>query len=177
VAEQQAAENLELRELGPEDRVKGLSLGGKEYLNLAIFLQKDARRHHNENASKTYVFVNGKQVVGYISVSCGLIQLGQPPAGLEGYVYKEYPAVRIGKLAVDTAYRGRKPGLGKQLVALVVALVTTKVMPHVGCRFIMVDSHQSAVPFYEKQGFRLLDTEENKARRTPMMFLDVGKLA
>jgi hypothetical protein len=59
---------------------------------------------------------------------------------------------------------------------LAIALVTEKVMPYVGCRFLIVDSHTSAVDFYKARGFTLLDTEENKASAHPMMFLDVGKL-
>lgn len=166
---------VEIRELHPDDICKRLSLGHKQYLNLGLFLERDAKRHHAENASKTYVGVNSKgRVVAYISLSCGLIDLGKPPDGLQGYIYKSYPAVRIGKLAVETPYR--EHGLGKRLVNLAIAIVTEKIMPNVGCRFLIVDSHTSAVEFYRKRGFVLLDTEENRASEHPMMFMDVGKL-
>ena len=49
-------------------------------------------------------------------------------------------------------------------------------MPHVGCRFLTVDSKQQSIKFYEKRGFRLLDTEHNKQQENPVMFIDLAKL-
>jgi hypothetical protein len=63
------------------------------------------------------------------------------------------------------------------LVALAVAIVTDRIMPNVGCRFVIVDSHKDAVEFYKGRGFTLLDTEANKDAAHPLMFLDVGKLS
>ena len=172
-------EAFELRELSPDDKCRGFFLGndpGDEvYLPLTIFLQKSAKLFHTQNAAKTYVFVKGNKATAYITLSCSQIILDKPPDGLDTYRYKEYPAIKIGKLAVDKHYRDSD--LGSQLVSLAVAIVTEKVMPHVGCRFLIVDSHKSAVGFYRKRGFSLLETEENKASDNPLMFLDVGKLA
>jgi len=40
---------------------------------------------------------------------------------------------------------------------------------HVGCRFVVVDAKQSAVKFYERLVFTLLDTTANKASDQPVM--------
>src|SRR5205814_631983 len=100
-------------------------------------------------------------------------QLDKPPVGLDGYRYP-FPAIKIAKLAVNEAHRGRK--LGYQLVSLALAVAKEKVLPHVGCRFLAVDSHPAAIPFYEKCGFRLLDTDTNRDSKNPLMFVDLGKL-
>jgi hypothetical protein len=49
--------------------------------------------------------------------------------------------------------------------------------PAVGCRFVIVDSKKSSVGFYEKQGFTLIDTKENRGRSEPVMFIDLHKAA
>lgn len=168
------SEAFELRELSPEDKCSGLSLGDKAFLPLVMFLKKDAKAHHQENVSKSYVFVDPtKKVVGYITLVCSQIQLDKPPAGLETYRY-EFPAIKIAKLAVNTGHR--KKELGRNLVALAIAIAKTKVLPHVGCRFLAVDSHPQAIPFYTNCGLRLLETDANKALPNPLMFLDLGKL-
>ena len=156
------------------DKSRGFFLVEDVYLPLTMFLQKSAKTFHKHNAAKTYVFAVGNKIKAYISLNCSQIVLDRPPDGLDEYRHKEYPAVKIGKLAVDTHYRG--VDLGSKLVSLAVAIVKEKVMPQVGCRFLIVDSHKTAVDFYQKQGFSLLDTEENKSRENPIMFLDIRRI-
>jgi hypothetical protein len=43
-----------------------------------------------------------------------------------------------------------------------------------GCRFVVVDAKTPSVAFYEKCGFRLIDTAENRGRPEPVMFLDLN---
>ena len=168
-------EALTLREISPDDKVSGLSLGDKAFLPLVMFLKKDARTHHVENLSKTYVFANPEgKVVAYITIVCSQIELATPPEGLANYRYP-YPAIKIAKLAVNEKHRKLK--LGYKLVSLALALSKERVLPHVGCRFLAVDSHPDAITFYEKCGFRLLDTEANRQLKNPLMFVDLGKLS
>lgn len=54
-------------------------------------------------------------------------------------------------------------------------MVKDATAPNVGCRFIVVDSKQPAVKFYERLGFTLLDTAANKASEQPMMYPDILK--
>src|SRR5581483_2193443 len=180
MAEEAAAQPaaVQLREIGSDDVVRRFRMetldGGNPYLPLTIFLQRDAKKHNSMNVAKTYVGLDGQRVIGYISISCSQIALEAPLAQeLAGYPY-EFPAVKIGKLAVD--HRHRKLGLGGQLVDFAVAIVKNEIEPKVSCRFIIVDAHKLAVEFYQKKGFTLLDTEKNKARPAPLMFLDIGKL-
>lgn len=59
---------------------------------------------------------------------------------------------------------------------LTVALAADHIGNSVGCRFLIADAKASAIRFYEVQGFTLLDTEENRNRTEPVMFLDLNKL-
>jgi GNAT superfamily N-acetyltransferase len=177
VATAAASQDVVLREIGPEDSVSGLSLGDQEFTPLKTFLRKHARRYHKECLAKTYVFVTQakpEKIVAYISLICSQIEASYGQPEVEEYEYGDLPAVKVARLAVDSRNRGQD--LGSKLVAVATAIAKDNVMPHVGCRFLVVDSKKGSVKFYEKCGFRLLDTPNNKKRSSPVMFLDLWKL-
>lgn len=172
-----ASQDVVFREIRPDDSVSGLSLGDAEFTPLKAFLRKCARRYHTECLAKTYVYVttdDRPKVVGYISLICSQIEIDGGHPAVEDYEYKDIPAVKVARLAVDHRFRGN--ALGKKLVSVAVALAKEQVMPHVGCRFLVVDSKKGSVDFYKKRGFTLLDTENNKRRASPVMFMDLWKL-
>ena len=168
---------LILREISPDDSVSGLSLGDDALLPLKIFLRKHARRYHTQNTGKTYVLVydkNPRQVVAYVTLICSQVlteSVGRPD-GLDGYAHDDFPAIKIARLAVDYRHRGKD--LGKTLVDWSVGVASGRVMPHVGCRFLIVDSKHGSVGFYKKQGFQLVNTQHDLEH--PLMYLDIGKL-
>lgn len=94
---------------------------------------------------------------------------------VEDYSYSSFPAVKIARLLVDSRYRGAPYGLGRLLVSLALGITKDEVCPAVGCRFVMVDAKKESVKFYEKCGFRALNTDENKERDIPVMFIDLLK--
>lgn len=114
------------------------------------------------------------KIVAYVSLICSQIEVDGGHPEVMDYEYKDLPAVKVARLAVDHRFRGKD--LGSKLVAVAVALAKTHVMPHVGCRFLTVDSKQESVEFYRKMGFTLLDTPTNRKRDFPVMFLDLWKL-
>lgn len=169
---------LFLREIQLSDNTKKLSLGDENFVPLKIFLEKDAWQFHEENISKTFVLVDsihpGARIHGYVSLTCNAIELedGQKPTNpVRANTYPAYPAVKIVRLAVDKTIRGH--GYGKQLLDFAIAHVTDKVMPNVGCRFLIVDSKQESIKFYEKSGFILVNSEDNRTAENPMMFIDL----
>jgi len=88
--------------------------------------------------------------------------------------YEHCPAVKIARLAVDSRFSKR--GIGKLLVEFSLGIVLDEVCPRVGCRFVVADAKKDAVEYYaDKCGFTLLDTDENRARDAPIMFVDLLK--
>jgi GNAT superfamily N-acetyltransferase len=169
-----------LREISPDDSVSGLSLGAEAFVPLKTYLAQHAKRYHRQNAGKTYVFVHRDKplkVVAYITLVCSYIKVGKRkgPVGVGVYDYPDFPAIKIARLAVDR--RHREHGLGTQLFDWALAVSTIRVMPHVGCRFLVVDSKQESVGWYTKRGFTMLDTAKNRKQQNPVMFIDIGKLA
>ena len=81
---------------------------------------------------------------------------------------RSYPAVKIGRLAVNEFYSGE--GIGTFILDNIkYAFANVK---RLGCRFITVDALSTAVTFYEKNGFRFF-TEQDKYDETRLMFFDL----
>lgn len=81
---------------------------------------------------------------------------------------KEYPAVKIGRLAVSKDYSGHH--IGKTILLQIKHMFAT--MRRSACRFITVDAYAVAVPFYEKCGFMFL-SEKDKNAKTRSMYFDL----
>lgn len=84
---------------------------------------------------------------------------------------RSYPAVKLCRLGVANQLRGT--GMGSILLSLVEFLCTHD--NRFGCRFVTVDAYQSAVPFYEKNGF-LLMTNRDMGSFTRMMYFDLAHI-
>lgn len=180
---------LEIRQIEPGDKLTGLSLGDEAFRALKTFLSRDARSYHNRNLARTYAaFVDGvasrkdptppKKLIAYVTLVCGEVTVDSEDGRLiedEGveYRYKHYPALKIARLAVDRRYWGND--IGSALVSLALGIAKDIICPAVGCRFAVVDSKQKSIAFYSKQGFTFLDTNENRARSEPIMFIDLWK--
>ncbi len=171
-------ENIEYiyRQLNQDDQVRKLSHGDNKYLPLWVYLENNAKNHHLNNLSKTYVCVTPPRcVVAYITILCSQIELsGEGILENAKNFHFPYPAVKIAKLCVKDGLRGT--GIGKSLVKIAIATAKENVSKNVGCRFVVVDSHQDAIQFYKECGFNLVNSPENITKQEPIMFLDIGKL-
>ena len=79
-----------------------------------------------------------------------------------------YPALKIGRLAVDKRYE--KKGIGTYLLHSVIGKALLLSLD-LGCRYITVNAKRNAIPFYERNGFLMLKRQEK--RREPTMSLDL----
>ena len=72
---------------------------------------------------------------------------------------KEYPAVKIGRIAVSKEYAGMQ--IGKMILLQIKHVFST--MRRSACRFLTVDAYAAAVPFYEKCGFMFLSEKDRNS--------------
>jgi GNAT superfamily N-acetyltransferase len=124
-------------------------------------------RHH---VGVTYVAVEEGDVLGYLTVAPGGIEIDDLPAAVQrGLPRYPLPVLRLARLAVDARIRGR--GLGERLLrfALDLALAMTE---DYGCVGVVVDAKPGAEGFYARHGFRAIDVVEGlsdaRPRPTPM---------
>lgn len=103
-------------------------------------------------SARTFVVCDAGTVVGYYSLTMGgIIRAGLPNARLRKNLPDPVPVAIIGRLAVDSRYRGQRIGAGLLKDAL---LRSINVSREIGCRAVLVHAlSESAVAFYRKYGF------------------------
>lgn len=174
-----AEPSYELRLLQDNDGCNALRLGDPELQPLKSFLRGHAKRFHRTNLAKTFVVVEQGQarIAAYVTVLCTQVSVSDvlTPEGEDEYPYGDYPALRLARLAVDSRLQGA--GMGSMLVDFVLSLARDQVMPHVGCRFLIVDAKQQSVGFYRKKGFSTIGEVPDGGEPTTLMFVDLHKLA
>lgn len=131
-------------------------------------------RHH---VGVTYVAVEEGDVLGYLTVAPGGIEIDDLPAALRrGLPRYPLPVLRLARLAVDSRIRGR--GLGEQLLRFALGLALTMAEDY-GCVGVAVDAKPGAEGFYARYGFRAIDVVEglSDARPRPRpMFLPTSEI-
>ncbi len=86
--------------------------------------------------------------------------------------FGSYPAIKIGRFAVSSSYRGRN--IGTDLLNLLKGMLNDN-SPYSAFRYLTVDAYLSAIDFYRKNGFKLL-SEKIVSDHTRLMFFDMMEL-
>ena len=81
--------------------------------------------------------------------------------------------MELGRLAVSVDFRGRN--VGSDMMDMLVRKLQTE-RNVLAFRFITVDAYLSAIPFYEKNGFRHL-TKKDEDEFTRLMYFDMMEIA
>lgn len=79
--------------------------------------------------------------------------------------------MKIGRLGINSNYQ--KQGFGQIIIDIL-----KKSFIHdnrTGCKYITVDAYRSAIPFYERNGFKYL-SEADKDSETRLMYFDLIQL-
>ena len=139
--------------------------------DLNEFLLKDARRYMTELLTVTYLVMENSTIAAYFSLANDLLTCDpSTPEGKRGWNKltrsipnkkrrKSFPAVKLGRLAVDGTFKGA--GLGREILDYLKQwfIVGNKT----GCRFITVDAYneRQVLRFFEGYGFRFLTPEKD----------------
>jgi GNAT superfamily N-acetyltransferase len=128
------------------------------------YLRQQAGQDYRRSLAVPYVLVDGATaaLVGYYTLSTFSIHTASLPDEFTHKLarYELYPAILIGRLAVDLRYRGR--GFGSMLLvdALNRCLVISR---QVGAVAVVVDAKDDAArAFYEHHEFRRLTDHEHR---------------
>ncbi len=125
----------------------------------ALDLWLKTRAHVNEasGASRTFVMCENRRVVGYYSLAAASIMHSHATGNVRRNMPEPVPAVLIGRLALDKAWR--KKGYGVSLLQDAVLRVAGAAET-VGVRAILVHAmSEDAKTFYERFGFRASPVE------------------
>ena len=148
---------------------------GDEDLN--EFLLYDAKPCMNLNIANTFILEDDGRIVAYFCLLNDKISRTEITGSRwkkikerfpKSKQFRSYPCVKIGRFAVSIAYRGQNIG-SKLMDFLKDSLIKSNSLS--AFRYITVDAYLSAIPFYEKNGFALLN-EKDMNEHTRLMFFD-----
>jgi GNAT superfamily N-acetyltransferase len=146
--------------------------------DLNDFLMNDAKKHLNSLLTATYLIKVQDEIIAYFCLSNDCLTKDNEDKSAWNKVNRtidnekrrrNYPAVKIGRLAVAKNYAGL--GFGKLIIRIVRELYTNK-QQQSGCRFITVDAYRNALSFYEKNLFKYM-TDKDKFSETRAMYFDL----
>ncbi len=168
---------LVIRKMEPGDNISGFVLAGKHNRPLKQFLRKEASHLENNSLARTYVMSaeGSSDIMAFITLIVGEVQVTKAPDAVHNgdfrFRYPSYPSIKIARLAVSDHHQ--KKQFGAAMVHFSLGVAKEQICPNVGCRFATVDAKKQSVKFYERCGFRLLDTPENLGLDEPFMFMDL----
>jgi len=176
-----AITDYSLHKLESRDQIRSFECTDRD---LNDFLFDDALNYHNELMGVTYLLVDDSAdtIVAYYTLFNDKITRNDEERRrwykLSSFIpgpkiRKHYPAVKIGRLAVNTNYQ--RQNIGTEIITFLKVLFTSG--NRTGCRFITVDAYRAALDFYsDKCGFSYLtDSDENDATR--LMYFDLKKFS
>lgn len=132
-------------------------------LELKKFLVEDALRNQELAISNTYIwfYKPNNELAAYITILTDAVGIHGTGLGEyfrdKGVLYKTLPAMKIGRICVNTAYAKRGIGTYMLKFAMLKLLVLNK---DIGCRFISTDAKRDAIHFYKRIGFEILKARE-----------------
>ena len=151
--------------------------------DLNDFLLSDAKNYAKRLLSVTYLIENENEIIAFFSVSNDRISIRESDKAVWRKIKKEfpyskhrsdYPAVKIGRLGVNLTHQTSH--IGTYILDFVKKTFITN--NRTGCAFITVDALPSAIPFYQKNGFKFLkaSTNSQSTENTIPMYYDLSQL-
>lgn len=139
-------ENYHYEKLSPMHDLTKFSCGVDD---LDEFLKKDALKQQDNNLNVTYLAVWEDEILGYVSILADKVECKKIDKNIPTK-YPDYPAIKIGRLAIDERYKGI--GLGNEILASICELIND-ISQELGVKFITVDAYFRACKFYLKNSF------------------------
>lgn len=123
-------------------------------LNLDNYLQKIARQHIDKGIAKTFVLIDSKKtktIIAYMTLSACEVHSRDIPHDWTNKYPNIIPAIKLGRLAVDSNHQ--KQGHG-ELLMVDAMHKAINVSNNLGIVGLFVDAkHQKAKDYYQQYGF------------------------
>lgn len=173
-------EEMRLVRLTDDYVFKPFDCGEKDLNDFLLF---DSKEYLKRLISVTYIIETEDRTVAFFSLSNDRISMKDSDKATWRRIKKlfphakhrsDYPAVKVGRLGVDIHYK--RQHIGSDILSFVKKLFITD--NRTGCVFVTVDALRSAIPFYERNGFGILDKSisDDKTRDTCPLYYDLSQL-
>lgn len=146
--------------------------------DLNEFLLQDAKLFLEKRIANTFILEDEGNIVAYFCLLNDKVSRLEitnsrwktiKDSFPENKRFRSYPSIKIGRFAVSLDYRGKN--IGTDLMNMIKDFLMNE-QSRSAFRFITVDAYLSAVPFYERNGFKLLSQKE-EGDQTRLMFFDI----
>lgn len=133
--------------------------------DLNEFLLNDSKKYLADRLAVTYIIESDDDIVGYFAVSNDKLTVREVDKSswrkVKGLFSHEkhrsdYPAVKVGRLAVDKKYQGLD--IGSDILSYIKAMFVYE--NRTGCVFVTVDALKDAAQFYLKNSFQCIDKKQ-----------------
>ena len=174
---------LKFIRLDPTNGVKAFDCGDKDLNDFILNRAPEFQKHllavsyacvDVDDASKVYAYcslANDKVAMGDFKDKTEFNRFRKKQGFPNEKRLKSYPAVKLCRLGVDESARGNQ--IGTTVLNYIKAMFFFD--NKTGCRFLTVDAYLNAVPFYEKNGFRFMNAEDDDPH-TRLMYYDLMNL-
>ncbi|MDE6397041.1 MAG: GNAT family N-acetyltransferase [Muribaculaceae bacterium] len=174
-------ERCRVRRLNIGDKISAFDCNDED---LNDFLLNEAYLYRNALLSVTYVVEDKttNDVLAYFSLSNDKISISDFESKTEFNRFRKhkfvnekrlrsYPAVKIGRLAISRLVQHQS--IGTYLLEFIedYFVVDNKS----GCRFVTVDAYADAIPFYIKNNYQFLNSDDED-KRTRVMYFDLASI-
>ena len=169
-------DNIRVVRLTQDYQFKSFDCGNQD---LNDFLLSASKLYLKKLLSVTYILETDDDIVAYFSLSNDKISVPDSDKATWRKIKSlfphnkhrsDYPAVKIGRLAVNSKYRNN--GIGSDMLNFVKDLFISG--NRTGCSFVTVDALREAIPFYLKNDFTYLDkTTTDADTDTCLMYYDL----
>ena len=165
------------QELTPESNLEAFKCADGD---LNDFLMDEAKDYQTDLLAKTDLVVNEENgdLIAYFSLLNDTVRLEDTEKSTANRINRKipnskrrrhYPALKIGRLAVDTRYA--RMGFGEEILRTIRTMF--RYGNRTGCRFLTVDALASATGFYQAKGNFRFFTEKDKDDDTRLKDFDL----
>ena len=171
----------QIRRLSIDEMVQSFDCGDED---LNDFILNEAAPYRKAMLAVTYVLENKqtKQVAAFFSLAHDKVSVSDFESNTEFNRFRRkrfvnekrlrsYPAIKLCRLGVAISAKGNS--IGTNLLKYIKTLYSLD--NRAGCRFLTVDAYNNAVPFYKRNGFLPLSTEDYE-QPTQALFFDLNDI-
>ena len=174
---------LKFVRLDPTNGIKAFDCGDKDLNDFILNRAPEFQKYllsvsyacvDVDDASKVYAYcslANDKVAVGDFKDKTEFNRFRKKQGFPNEKRLKSYPAVKLCRLGVDESAKGCQ--IGTTVLDYIKSMFVFE--NKTGCRFLTVDAYLRAVPFYEKNGFRFMNAEDDDPH-TRLMYFDLMDL-
>ena len=148
--------------------------------DLNDFLSNDSKSYMQKRLAVTYLIEDDQRLAGYFSVLNDKLTVNDIPSSEWRRIKRlfphrkhrrDYPAVKIGRLAIDLKYQGKH--IGSDILNFIKYMFSGN--NRTGCAFVTVDALKEALPFYLKNCFHCIEISEDN-ESTVQLYFDLNQL-